>query len=93
MPMVKEVLRCGRCATVIRNGRPLCPSCGNEIPENAANLPPPEPEAPRRRKALCEATGASVYEDELVEFNGMRVCQEFFQQMQSKQQGRGGGEG
>ena len=84
---VKTLARCKRCATVLRNGRTVCPCCALDI-----NAPAEDPERPESKSSaptvekgpkkvaakagvkMCQVCTVSTPEEQIVEVDGQKVC-------------------
>ncbi len=83
--------RCARCATLLRNGRTVCPSCGldqasaeAQPAKSDAQSPAAEAKPPAIKKSICPVCMSSVREDALVEHERSRICPDCFERMKAK---------
>jgi RNA polymerase subunit RPABC4/transcription elongation factor Spt4 len=85
--------RCARCGTLLRGGRQLCPSCGldQQSPEATgplAEVPvavaPVETKTVAPRKSICPTCMSSVREDQLVDYEGQRLCGDCKERIKAK---------
>jgi RNA polymerase subunit RPABC4/transcription elongation factor Spt4 len=85
--------RCARCGTLLRGGRQICPSCGLDQKSPEASGPAAEalveeapvetkPAAPR--KSICPTCMSSVLEDQLVDYEGQRICSDCKERIKAK---------
>jgi rRNA maturation endonuclease Nob1 len=92
--------RCLRCATLLRNNRKVCPSCGlgadgkEVVTESAVAEAPAAPVRAvkaRRDMKICPVCSSSVTEADLTEYEGQLVCSSCGSAMRAKAQKRQAG--
>ena len=85
--------RCARCATLLRNGRTICPSCGLDqtSPDaqpaartGATAAPMAEAKPAAVKKSICPVCMSSVRDDTLVEHERTRICPDCFERIKAK---------
>ena len=98
MAVKAAAVRCKRCATMLRNGRTVCPCCAldiNEPPEDpnarpASNSSTPTVEKGPKKVAakagvkMCQVCMISVPEEQLVDEGGQKVCPTCSENMRTK---------
>jgi hypothetical protein len=89
--------RCFRCATKIRNGRKICPSCGLDLnapieqPQAGVVVAESSPSAQSIKKVsakqgvkMCMICMQSIAEDLLIEQDGQKICPDCGESMKKK---------
>lgn len=68
--------RCMRCATLLRNARVICPSCGMSVGDTSEVVQAESQAAQPKRRTMkiCPVCSKSVLVGELVEFQGQEIC-------------------
>ena len=84
--------RCARCGTLLRSGRQLCPSCGLDqtaaeaagVLDEAPAEAPVETKPAAPRKSICPTCMSTVSEDQLVDYDGQRICGDCKERIKAK---------
>lgn len=80
--------RCLRCATLLRNARTVCPSCGMAVGDTTDGSEPSSKKPARRSMRICPVCSKSILVGEVVEFDKQELCATCAESLRAKAQRR-----